>query len=468
MIGVEYDDEYAVQEVFQLLKVPWEWYTPASASTYDVVIAKNGHIPKACNVIDLAGNDLIKKIADTLNEGLPPSRRPICEEYLDALRQQLKRFTPLIEIPPVPWGYNYSLALTHDVDITSVRERSFPSVLYAAYNCFRQRKFLEGTRIILAKLGLVEDPWNLFVAWRALEEKHQVKSTFYFLPRSGHAGIGSPKIRAGHYSIDNLPIEELTLGGWEVGIHGIDNWIDKASADAERISLSRDARVRVGTRVHWLHFDEGTWQILDDAGYEYDSTFGYNEDVGFRAGTLQVYKPRGVERLLELPLHIQDVSLFGRHCWLTTEEGCKRVDCLGLDTDEAHRICNEILDQALRYGGVVTVLWHSDCLAAPRDWGDVYTGILNRAKSDNAWITRAIDIVDWFRTRRRVQLGYSRSKDRLSITVAGLEPVRSLPPLRLRVHVDPERVRYIDGEYICGDEYVDIRCDREQVSVVWV
>jgi hypothetical protein len=466
MIGVEYDDEYAVQEVFQLLKVPWEWYTPASASTYDVVIAKNGHIPKACNVIDLTGNDLIKKIADTLNEGLPPSRRPICEEYLDALRQQLKRFTPLIEIPPVPWGYNYSLALTHDVDITSVRERSFPSVLYAAYNCFRQRKFLEGTRIILAKLGLVEDPWNLFVAWRALEEKHQVKSTFYFLPRSGHAGIGSPKIRAGHYSIDNLPIEELTLGGWEVGIHGIDNWIDKASADAERISLSRDARVRVGTRVHWLHFDEGTWQILDDAGYEYDSTFGYNEDVGFRAGTLQVYKPRGVERLLELPLHIQDVSLFGRHCWLTTEEGCKRVDCLGLDTDEAHRICNEILDQALRYGGVVTVLWHSDCLAAPRDWGDVYTGILNRAKSDNAWITRAIDIVDWFRMRRRVQLGYSRSKDRLSITVAGLEPVRSLPPLRLRVHVDPEQVRHIDAEYVCGDGFVDIRCDRERVSVV--
>ncbi len=67
-----------------------------------------------------------------------------------------------------------------------------------------------------------------------------------------------------------------TAGGWEVGVHGIDNWTDKASADAERISLLKDARVKVGTRVHWLHFDEGgTWQILDDAGYEYDSTFGY-------------------------------------------------------------------------------------------------------------------------------------------------------------------------------------------------
>jgi hypothetical protein len=464
MIGVEYDDEYAVQEVFQLLKVPWEWYNPAS--TYDVVISKNDHSPKNCDVIDLAGNDLLKKIADTLNEGLPSSRRPICEEYLDVLRRQLKRFTLLIEIPPIPWGYNYALALTHDVDITSVRERSVPSALYAAYNCFRQRRFLEGVRIVLAKLGLAEDPWDLFEAWRALEEKHEVRSTFYFLPRKDYAGIVSPKIRAGYYSIDDVPIEELTAGGWEIGVHGIDNWIDKASAVAERISLSSDERVRVGTRVHWLHFGKSTWQILDDAGYEYDSTFGYNENVGFRAGTLQVYKPRGVERLLELPLHIQDVSLFEGYCWLMTDGEYRRVDCLGLDKDGALLTCNEILDQAMRYGGVITILWHSNCLAAPRDFGDVYTSIIKRAKSDNAWITRAIDIVDWFRMRRRVRLAYSRSGDLLRIKVVGLEPARSLPPLRLRVHVDPEQVRHIDAEYVCGDGYVDIRCDRERVNVV--
>lgn len=464
MIGVEYDDEYVAQEVFQLLKVPWEWYTPASV--YDVIISKNNHFSQASNVIDLKENDILKKIADTLNEGLPHNRRPICEEYLDVLRQQIKRFSPLIEIPPVPWGYTYSLALTHDVDITSVRERSLPSVLYATYNCFLQRRFIEGARIVLAKFGLAKDPWDLFEAWRTLEEQLRVKSTFYFLPRNGHAGIRSPKIRAGHYSIDDILVEEFAASGWEVGVHGIDNWVDRASAASERRSLSKDARVKVGTRVHWLHFDEGTWQILDDAGYDYDSTFGYNEDVGFRAGTLQVYQPRGVQRLLELPLHIQDVSLFGRHCWLTTEEGCKRVGCLSLDEDEASRTCNEILDQALRYGGAVTVLWHSDCLAAPRDWGDVYTSIINRATADGAWITRAIDIVDWFRMRRNARLDYSKTEDGFKITVAGLEPAKSLPPLRIRVHVDPERVRHIDAQYVSGDGYVDIRCDKEQVNVV--
>ena len=69
MIGVEYDDEYAAQEVFQLLKVPWEWYTPTS--TYDVVITKNGHLPEAGNVIDLADNDLIKRSLIRSTRGFP-------------------------------------------------------------------------------------------------------------------------------------------------------------------------------------------------------------------------------------------------------------------------------------------------------------------------------------------------------------------------------------------------------------
>jgi len=38
MIGVLYPDKYAVEEVFQLLKIPWEWYD--SSEKYDVVIVR--------------------------------------------------------------------------------------------------------------------------------------------------------------------------------------------------------------------------------------------------------------------------------------------------------------------------------------------------------------------------------------------------------------------------------------------
>jgi hypothetical protein len=50
------------------------------------------------------------------------NREPLCEMYLDELRRKLKQskqFTTLVEIPPVPGGYSYMAALTHDVDTTS-------------------------------------------------------------------------------------------------------------------------------------------------------------------------------------------------------------------------------------------------------------------------------------------------------------------------------------------------------------
>ena len=46
------------------------------------------------------------------------------------------------------------------------------------------------------------------------------------------------------------------------------------------------------------------------AGATYDSTIGYNETVGYRAGTTQVYKPLEMTRLLELPLHVMDTAMF--------------------------------------------------------------------------------------------------------------------------------------------------------------
>ena len=37
-ISVVYQDKYAVEETFQLLKIPWEWYD--SSKDYDIVIGR--------------------------------------------------------------------------------------------------------------------------------------------------------------------------------------------------------------------------------------------------------------------------------------------------------------------------------------------------------------------------------------------------------------------------------------------
>ncbi|MGC9435720.1 MAG: polysaccharide deacetylase family protein [Methanomicrobiales archaeon] len=470
LIGVSYDDAYAVEETFQLLKIPWEWYDPAHA--YDVVIARKGDIDEGdAYLVDLSEKNYFAEIARILNEGIAHCHEPVVDNLIDELREILKAHTVLVEIPPVPGGYSYMIALTHDVDITSVKERRWISVGYAIYQCVRKGKVVDGLRILGAKCGIGRDPWNCFSEWMEIEKDLGVRSTFYFLPHPGRAGIGSPAIRAGNYDVDHDLIQDLVTGGWEVGVHGIDNWVDSEAARAEAEVLAGEKNNSgtahaPGNRVHWLLFDPETWQILDDAGYSYDSTFGYNEDVGFRAGTLQAYKPRGTSELLELPLHIQDASLFGKHCWLPTESGCERGRCLNLDENEARQVCEEILSYAEQYGGVVTVLWHSECLCAPRNWGSLYQHVVKKSTHDNAWITRAIDIVDWFRMRRNASLTYIKKENQLDIHVSGLENKTNLPNLRVRIHIDPARVRHVDGEYLVGDDAIDIKCDREHITVV--
>ena len=49
---------------------------------------------------------------------------------------------------------------------------------------------------------------------------------------------------------------------------------------------------------------------LEAAGFAYDSTWGYNDAVGYRAGTSQVFRFAGSANLLELPLTVMDSALF--------------------------------------------------------------------------------------------------------------------------------------------------------------
>ena len=222
-IGVVYQDKYAVEETFQLLKIPWEWYD--SSEEYDVVIGRKEDLKSEdvnFNLIDLSEDDIFKKISNLLNQGVMHNGEPLCEFYLDELRRKLKQFTTLVEIPPVPWGCSYMVALTHDVDITSVKERSWFSVGYAIYNCFLNRDFIDGVRILVAKTKsfkksfikklFAKDPWNCFEEWMEIEKEMGVKSSFYFIPFKDVAGIDAPKIREARYDLDEGLIRRLVEG----------------------------------------------------------------------------------------------------------------------------------------------------------------------------------------------------------------------------------------------------------------
>jgi hypothetical protein len=164
--------------------------------------------------------------------------------------------------------------------------------------------------------------------------------------------------------------------------------------------------------MHWLLADENTPQVLEQAGYSYDSTVGYNETIGFRAGTTQAYLPPGNRKLLELPMHIQDGALFfpGR---------------LGLSEAAAWALCEQVIDCAQQHGGVLTVLWHDRSHGPERFWGEFYVRLVERLKTLNAWFASGQQAVEWFRARRQVSFnGGELAHDGEEIN----------PPLRVRVH----------------------------------
>ena len=209
-IGVLYSDIKIVEEVFQLLKIPWEQYTPEGK--YDVVIAHKSAIPEYKGVIiDLTIFNIFLRIDELLNNGKSNLHIPECDIILEDLRNQLKQYVILVEISPSPWSYPYMVALTHDVDFTSIRECRLTTVGYAAFQCFKQLHFLSGLRLKLAKFGIGQDPWNLFKYWEQLENNMGVRSTFFFVPKKGDPGQHAHPYRAINYTPDKTILSHLIV-----------------------------------------------------------------------------------------------------------------------------------------------------------------------------------------------------------------------------------------------------------------
>src|SRR5262249_16990764 len=210
--------------------------------------------------------------------------------------------------------------------------------------------------------------------------------------------------------------------GCEVGLHGIDAWLDAGAGSGERTSISRvTGAPATGARMHWLFFDERAPERLDQAGFAYDSTFGYNETVGFRAGTLQAFKPLSARRLLELPLHVMDTALF-------------YPSHLGLTAEAARQAVLPLVAEAERHGGALTINWHDRSIAPERLWDELYVDLVAELKRRAAWFPTAAQAVAWFHRRRSaVFRSVRREGASMRVTVSADGPEET-PGLSVRVY----------------------------------
>lgn len=407
------------------------------------------------------GYDLFQEVARLLRYGQPPqyASTPTLDIHIDVLRQFiLKAGIALVEIPPVPHGYNFIVCLTHDIDFIRIRDHKFDHTMFGflyratlgtLMDVIKKKRtwkelyqnWVAVLKLPMVYLNIADDFWFKFDRYMELEERVKARSTFFFIPfkkRMGDKVTGKgAKMRAAKYDVTDIQdtVKKLVNKGFEVGIHGIDSWHDTGCARTEKARIADiSGKTDVGIRMHWLCFNQDTYRILDEAGFIYDSTFGYNDAVGYRAGTSQVFKPSGVNNILELPLSIQDTALFNpKHMSLTK--------------DEAWHLAEDLITKTAENGGVLTILWHDRSLSPERLYEDFYIKLLAELKNKKVWFATATDACNWFKHRRAAKFeNVKLDGDVLHIKVSNNEN-NTLPSIKFRVYrpdINMKTIKFTD------------------------
>jgi hypothetical protein len=290
---------------------------------------------------------------------------PIVDAYVEVLWSALQRLWPRLERRP---GH-FRVALSHDVDrpLASVGRRAPALLRQLGADALVRRDAGLAVRRVRSWAGLRRgdhrlDPYNTFDFLMDVSERHATASAFYFLATERMTALD------GLYTLDQPWIGSLIRRihdrGHEIGLHAsFDSHLDWRRTELEFVRLRHAAerqgvsQERWGGRQHYLRWENPiTWSNWEAAGLDYDSTLGYADRIGFRAGTSYEFAPfhlleRRPLRLRERPLQVMDGTLF---------------EYMGLSPDTAFESVIEVARAWRRYGGTLSLLWHNSSLPTAR------------------------------------------------------------------------------------------------------
>ena len=310
---------------------------------------------------------------------------------LDPLDPPLERLRDELGLEPPRWfGARFAIALTHDVDVpwrwtgaravkgTAARIKSAPSGRARA----RELRALAG--LPWHKLRMTDPNWS-FERVMEIEREREARSTFFLLAGHNHPADGpSPE------TYDRLRprlVETLAAGGAEIGLHGTYTAADDPGRLAqEKAELERLAGPVEGHRYHYLRVDPArNLAPLAAAGFAYDSSLGYPDAVGFRAGIAHPFRPWEVESdrpldLIEIPLAFMDATFDERYLELPARKA------------EPHLL--RLVELAAERGGGFAVLWHTDRFdrSTAAGWDRLYKRLIDAVREHGGTCVAAGDL----------------------------------------------------------------------------
>ncbi len=315
---------------------------------------------------------------------------PVVDIYARILTHLLKDQLPEF-VRDGGWRENhpFALSLSHDLDYWDFwNEQSLKEMFKYNLKSFSQRPLKASYKLIghFVHKKLWRGPKNPVEKLLQSEKDLGLSSTFFLMACDKY-----PDARQNYIAdLDAQVWITSALAAQDLALHGSpEAAFEPAVLQSELARLQELGIQPTGFRTHYLHFDyQKTFSILEQAGIAYDSTLGYWENIGFRAGTSFPFYPFNIRenrpfRVLEIPLIVMDISLYSEKA-------------MHLGYFAARRALMRLLDTAQCFGCHISLLWH-DTSFDPIDYpglGALYWQVIRRALAKKAWVCTLNDIYE--------------------------------------------------------------------------
>lgn len=235
------------------------------------------------------------------------------------------------------------VALSHDVD----RVKKTHQYLSRSIRFLKQVNMKGIWREISTYKKRNELYWN-FPDILETEAALGVRSTFFFLQESYPFYLlktSEWKLALGRYDLRServsKMIKELDQGGWEIGLHGsYRSYNDQELLQKEKDTLEQVLGHRItGVRQHYLNLSDHTWHYQQAAGFNYDSSLGFTNRIGYKDDRVKPFAPLGSDFYV-FPLAIMD-SCYNED--INRDSNLEKVISLTIEND-----------------GILVINWHSN------------------------------------------------------------------------------------------------------------
>jgi len=238
----------------------------------------------------------------------------------------------------------FEILLSHDVDNVNSR-----NIYVFLHNCKdlikgKNRPFMNRANTFIK--DIIKNRHLQIDNYIKLEKNNNAKSEFYFIEGEKHRLGKRYELSDISDQINNLKNNEEFVIGLHTNFFSYDSR-ERISEEIKAIEENGNVKV-TSCRNHYLRFSvPSTWYNLSGAGIIFDSTIGYSDSNGFRAGTTQSYVPYDVNNdslinIYEIPLIVMDGVVMEKN----------------ISFDEKWKEIKDRIDKVIDYKGTSSVLWH--------------------------------------------------------------------------------------------------------------